>query len=1607
MATSLAQAERAAAAIQSSNRRRGWVIASEDGTEVQRPSSFDARKSAAAWNKGKGPSKASIPSRASSLASSPAPSPALQSEPFQQLVPDAPSTVDPISDAGATPTQPVPPPRDPSSSMSHNRDASSSTGRRRPSPPLLVPPKQTFRKVPSTRVLPPSALSDHQKFMSAASRSSASSNAASPSMAGPSGSRSPLVTAALRSDLAKLAASRRANSSSSSSGATTSSADTVIQSATTSATTTSAPSTAPSSDKGKGKQMAHSPLQTDAEGFFSSGGKVKQMVNTYDSGHGRQWSGGASMASQQGQPDRTQPKQSLISLTNPLPPLSEKSANSVLDDALSSASDLPSDHEAANPAAARPAKRRDSLQIELPPPPPQFKDRYPSILVDSTHASDSEASGTSNGGPRRRRRRSTASTSNKLGGDGEDDDDDEYADDDSSWPSTPSTTPLEMYFTAADANAAAAEARPRGARRTMQTTKEIITPVPDALGMGRPMVVVTSPSTASEVSSDRRSSSGSGSTSDRTYSSSPPAVASIAPAPALSKIEEHPAAKPDIEVVGAAASKTSLSFEVPDVPRSRASQENLSGGAAPVRSPSRTRAFLAKISPGRSANRSSVDLVSTTQPNTSAEMAKRMSLDSQRRTSAEQRRSVELRPILLNATPRPPARPAAVDLATADASHPTANAQQAQQQQRRSSVRVAIRPNVVPYHSRRSSEVSVGSSTDSHRLHDRASFDKETFDPRFSPASQVTALTMPSPALSTMQMQFPAQQVQQVKAVRAPVEVDVRRSSSAAAPKDRFAASMPSLHEPPRGVNPAARRSGSQEEAEGRPSAIRLLVDSHKGRMTRDNDSTAEWISVSVNDLPLPDTTQAYGNGGAGEFSNETQQHGKKAKKTKPWKLGRFAASEVVLPAKEKRRSLALVKRASSSQVNEAGRASNDSTPSPHKGPFMRNLGFTTANRNVVLQNLCAERSVLALGASTVYIAGSGRVSVPQPSAWAASKAKARLQVNKDKKPRQPSQTVAAPVVEPPIAPPRPSHSVELSQDAYLNVTEDRHTGYDLSGAAVGTVKSMVPELGDWSGSSGMDRGASEETMEVQPFRDYEDEGSDLFDSERSESESESEDEMEYDEEEVEVPVRFGQRVNLAQRYSSQAQSGADTAAAPRGEASSSPGTPSQVTPSVSLERLTPGTAMLHKNELRICVEEEEVPGRPARPWAYWKAAEVQQAKPQPEEAVEHQVRRQPSSKAMKLEQEVATGIFAAFVGNRSPRRQAQRSSSDAGTPSKVVSKELVVSKVNKSMFGVRSETRSTSQGTEQVVEIVRRHGSSHAVQESGSSRASVPLDKVERAFPSSLLSNGDFAHSRARSNRTDGSQSTFDDAVERITMRIEQYGGRGISASFTTREGQHWSWSGSKLEASVLSPRRSSSDVQGLDGLEGYDLVLRASDGSETVELATYSTESQVRNALGLFKPRTKAVPKPLPEDTSSIGPVAPAPARVLPLAIPMRSAPGPMSRAEPQVPMRGIRGGPLLRPQPSIAGSPRQHGLWQHQRAAISNEVVVQVHNNAVNDARASLLLNGQPANSRVSLDSSRGSMDEGMEKLGVLTFGAAGSVDRDLVVLSLLAVMGSARG
>ncbi len=151
------------------------MIASEDGTEIERPTSFDPRRSAAAWNKGQGPSQASIPSRASSLAPPSSPTAAAPSLPR-----NVPTNAQPTSGQSVE-KRPPPLTRRSSSTSDHDRGASngsteldaqaesSSSGRRRPSPPLLVPPKQTYRKIPSggccllrpSRIIKSSSLAPH------------------------------------------------------------------------------------------------------------------------------------------------------------------------------------------------------------------------------------------------------------------------------------------------------------------------------------------------------------------------------------------------------------------------------------------------------------------------------------------------------------------------------------------------------------------------------------------------------------------------------------------------------------------------------------------------------------------------------------------------------------------------------------------------------------------------------------------------------------------------------------------------------------------------------------------------------------------------------------------------------------------------------------------------------------------------------------------------------------------------------------------------------------------------------------------------------------------------------------------------------------------------------------------------------------------------------------------------------------------------------------------------------------------------------------------------------------------------------------------------------
>ncbi len=688
----------------------------------------------------------------------------------------------------------------------------------------------------------------------------------------------------------------------------------------------------------------------------------------------------------------------------------------------------------------------------------------------------------------------------------------------------------------------------------------------------------------------------------------------------------------------------------------------------------------------------------------------------------------------------------------------------------------------------------------------------------------------------------------------------------------------------------------------------------------------------------------------------------------------------------------------------------------------MRNLGFTTANRNVVLQNLCAERSISALAASTVYIAGCGRIDVPAPQAVPATKQKPKAKPAATAAKRaipssvEPMPLPATKAQDPPKAPPA---RAEPAQEAYLNVKEGRHVGYSLSGAGAGTVKSMVPELGDWSGSSGHHSGPDEDEDHVKPFRDYEDEGSDLFDSDAESSESEGEET--YDEEyDAEVPVRFGQRFSAANKATPEVVSPTRSATA-RSESTQHQGADQpiadagidKVTVSPSLERLAPGKVVLRGAEMRLCVKDADAKSAAPGIQHYWKALQVQKATGATGNEGQ-QLRKQPSSRAMKLEQEVALGIFAGFVGNRSPKRQAQRSSSsDSGTSdaSAQISggKELLISKMDHGTFSVRALPGAIVNRHEQVLEVV--------------CRSTAPKTKVELAFPSSLLSSAEFAHGRSRSGRSEGSQASLGDkesTKQRLTIHMQRQGGRGFAATFQTQEGQHWTWHASKLEASVLSRPQDGRTKPLLAVLDNYDLSLRTMLEHETVELATYSTESQVRNALGMFRPRTKSGPKPMPEDVSQVGPVVPPPAQVLPLAVAHRGFVSPMGRAEVPIPRRGIRGGPLLRPQPHAAGSAaRHHGLWQNQRAAISTEAVVQVHNNAVNNARASLQLEERPRLVHAPTDNAErlqawrtaaaGQQDAitaGDKMMGELTFSShAAVVNRDLVVLTLFAVLGMA--
>ncbi|PWY98433.1 hypothetical protein BCV70DRAFT_207680 [Testicularia cyperi] len=1199
------------------NRRRGWVIASEDDGRPSRSAAFDARRSVAAWNKGQGPSQASIPSRASSLA----PSPQIAS--IDALL----GATHPPAPAPAVPPQPTPRRRTSSGSFSHaNQSTEASTssstaaatnGKRRPSPPLLEPPKHTYRKSPSAKALPPSAFSDHQRVMAAAGLSGGHSPR--PQTSPPPTLEGQQPHALLNRRSQQLSSSSAGSSvstgaSSSASNTRLSTADPATPSTASSVSTPASSVASLPTPTSKGKERERAPAQ------FGNAVRPAETEETESAIPGDAPALSARRSNR-----------SLLQTVKPMPPVSERSSSPDVGDVPSSPtidSAFKTRHSEAVTLEAI-SKRRSDLRIELPHPPAKFKAMHPAIMIDSTHVSDEEEMAESSvpGIARRARKRRSigSSTRDSIAGQDaeEEEDEDAGADDDSSWPSTPSTTPLEVYFSNADVRRAAASGS-----RHQQTTKEIIAPTATSLGMGRPMVVVTSPSTASEVSSDRRSSSGSGSNPDTTGSPTPASMAAAtshatSATPSLPKVtEEPPSPSPAREVREAprsSAPRRSLSFELPPQLPRRHSQETVLAGVSPKVS-SKALAFLAKLSPSKSCNRDSMD---ETTP------SRKSSIEYRRHSGEQQqRRSVELKPILLNSSANQ-SRTSVLGMSMVPPS-PNASATQfpAEIQVRTGSGRIKVRPNVVPYHSRRSSDLSLNSSTASLGMPGRMSLERDAFDPHFSPSSQHTSITMPSPALSTEHSAFPKTAGDADKALPKPSHklssrpVAGSRSSPA---KDRFAASMPSLHETV--VRGQERRSSS--EPDQRPSLIHQLVDSHKGRTVKDNDSIAEWISVSKSDIPAPDVHHPYGNGGAGEYSNEKNEAGKNAAKRlsrgKPWKLGRFAASEVVLPASKTassstaalspspitgsgaatatglaspglraapqagKRLSSVTRHEPSSSSTAAAETATVTSPVPERWAsdshhirsssktsvqtasaasshdpvaFTPNLGFTTANRNVVLQDLCMHRSVAALAAGSITVAALGKVRVPSQDEVDEYKTKFKRQSKErkrlakkgaaKKKGRSKGNDNAA-VLEAPIVrsntgseeistsserplPSHPSKDKEVppipqeSEQAQLNLSQGRHSGFNVQGNT--TIKSVVPETGNWSMSQ---RSPSTEEPPLlprldsqQPFRDYEDDDTIDLDSELNtdtNTVSESEGEMEWEGQGAgEVPMRLGQR---------------------------------------------------------------------------------------------------------------------------------------------------------------------------------------------------------------------------------------------------------------------------------------------------------------------------------------------------------------------------------------------------------------------------------------------------------------------------------------------------
>ena len=1530
--------------LASKTKRNGWVL--NNSEDERAGTGFDPREVVAAWNKGLGPSKDSIPSRTTSL--------------FE-----------------GTPTPPAP--RFEPSAMESNSEPIRDLSRHAHNGGLHAEKPQLY--MPLARLLGPSAYSDHQRILA---------------------SRSPRTSPTKRS-AARTSPTHHAQHSSS------------TQSDSSAATQASVLSKAESSASSNNTSVEQSRSSADETHNYAESRK-QTSTETHDIRTHHLQVNSDKVNAVSDMPRRSH--RSLLEGVVPMSPVKEAPGSLRTDE-----KDQISQRRTSTEEQPRHRiKKLGELRIELPPPR-DFKSAYPAILVDSSHLNDEYRLSNGTGGRR-------------------------DSEDDSSWPSTPSTTPLDVYVSAAAVERSMVEAAGRrmsdGA--AIRAAYLAASPCPSNrqseedlrmgdqrrdLGMGKPKLVTSSrPSSPAVCPSTPRQTSSRSPSAER---HNPMRLSLDSPTGSRPVI----APQPGPLIPEAMKSRSSLSFEIPDPIPKRATHE------AQTNAPKH---FISKAA-------SRVAHLARKGESEDSPERKRHSVDTQRAPSLdhtfpsprEERRSFELKPILLNSS----ANQSRVSFAPSPPSgNPTPNGSR------------SGKFGGLPYSKRWSAQASASSDVAQH-VPSRASMDNAR-----TPSATGWDTPLPrSPRLPEVQNDQQARP-RYIKPANpyAGVSSDDRYTALPEKRKSAFAASMPSLHH---GLADDVNREREQD----RHLLLQEHIERQKGKVIRDSESIAEWIQISDQELPqVPSGAKhQYGNGGCGAFSNEPRARNGLAK---PWKLGRFSASSIALPNGGKtagptgqaaaKRQISILRRPKSASSSSAtpNLPSEQRTRNPSRYSFRTasggssagsvgfapNMGWTKANRHAGLQQLCTLHSTAALAATMLNVASLGRESVPFPLPKLDSGKPVEVGAegkNARKEEKRQSRFFRRNAANPPrqsqdqhthapqgrnkssndVAVTRRDHDsvAHLRNESQVQVllnstTEQFSPRFELKDQ-LQTVKSIHPDVGNWQDEEeqSSNGGDAAETGSVA------DSNADAIDLELEDSDGESLSTLSEDPVgALEGSFQTNQILepSVLGVFFSSIRGGPKARKA--GEVAQEVGNLNAAV-SKPLERMSrkgthrEGSITQRGKEIRLYLEDQVSAAQPdARNCALieWKAVKMthladSSLKDFAQPPVSGELARK--TRAMKLEAEVARGEFANFVGLASPKRATKQAEmegkqgawdgarreqpgSTSATPASH-REELFISKAGLETFVVRRLV-SGKNNKDAILEIHERHQGRGGV---GGVRLRDPLVRfsLDDQRPGNLAGIGNFSPRDRGQVRQSLDLPSRSLASTKVQIQVRRKGLLGLKATFMARDGRTWFWRASSplLNAPQTSVTGATTGINGGTGLSGIAMHLYALDGKDPVELAEYSCNALPRSSLALFKTKIKPTQRP---NTSEGNPPAGG-------ARPTRLGPG-----------VGLRGAKPIRSNSNIGESAFKQRLMQNRRAAMSTESLIRPE--AVGEGRGgrmSLQVDERP---RFSLDQApirshtpdvfmEGEANSHMgppKRMGGIKF-RPDCYDHELAVISLLALLG----